>query len=442
MPNRSFLQAWVLDPATRFIHHSASSGVILFLSTILALIISNTAMAHAFHELWETKFTIGFEGFQLSKTLHHWINDGLMSMFFFVVGLELKREIVAGELRDIRNVLLPVAAAIGGMIIPAVIYFIFNQDSGSEALNGWGVPMATDIAFALGVLYLLGDRVPLSLKVFLTTLAIIDDLGAVLIIAFFYTSEISLVSLGVGAAIMAVMLVANRLGVRNAVFYGIMGIGGLWLAFLMSGIHATIAAVLAAITIPATVKLDKEQYLAKLHGLIDAFKQEPETGTVIVSENQQELLHKISKCTKAALTPLQKLEHGLHPLVAFVVMPIFAFANAGISFTAGTGEAIASTVALGVMLGLMIGKIAGVFGVSYLLVRLKLIRLPKDSSMAQILGVAFLSAIGFTMSLFIANLAFTDPEMVYQAKIGVLITSLLAGMIGYAILYFSGKEKT
>ncbi len=434
MRNNKILTTWILDSASRFIHNSASSGIILFISTLLALFLANSALSHAYHDFWEQHFIIGFEGFKIDKSLHHWINDGLMSMFFFVVGLELKRELVAGELSNPKNIILPAAAGLGGMIVPALIYFWFTKDAGDAALNGWGIPMATDIAFALGVLYLLGDRIPISLKVFLTALAIIDDLGAVLVIAFFYTSNISLYSLGIGAIFLGIMVAGNVMGVRSAVFYGIMGIGGLWTAFLMSGVHATIAAVLAAFAIPATVKLNKDEYLTKLKSLLIELDESEDNDLVIVSEEEQSLLDRINETTNDALTPLQKLEHGLHPIVAFIVMPIFALANAGISFNSESLSLIGSSVGMGVIVGLIVGKIVGVFGVTYIVTQLKWASLPSGSRLINLLGVAFLSAIGFTMSLFITNLAFEDTLLIDSAKIGILIASLISGIIGYLIL--------
>jgi len=425
---------WIIDPISKFMSNSVASGFVLFAAAILALILSNSALAHAFHEIWEHKLTIGYDSFLISKTIHHWINDGLMSLFFFVVGLELKREIVAGELSNPKNAILPLVAGIGGMVFPALIYFLINQNAGTERLNGWGIPMATDIAFALGVLYLLGSRVPLSLKIFLTALAIIDDLGAVLIIAFFYTSDISFFSLGLGAVFMAVMIIANLIGVRSALFYGIVGIGGLWMAFLLSGIHATIAAVLAAFTIPATVKISEDKYVQKVKALIDKFAASPTNKLKIVTPEQQKILDEIGATTQAALTPLQKLEHSLHPLVAFVIMPIFALANAGVSLSGDLMGNLSSPVSLGIIFGLLFGKVFGIMGGVYLFTKLKIVQLPKGLTMVHMLGVSFLAAIGFTMSLFITTLAFQDANYQIQAKIGILFASIIAGVAGYLIL--------
>ncbi|WP_026999830.1 Na+/H+ antiporter NhaA [Eisenibacter elegans] len=430
------VEKWVLKPVGNFMSQSTSSGIVLFISAALALILSNSPWSLEFEQLWQTKFRIGIGSFEINKPLQLWINDGLMSMFFFVVGLELKREIIAGELADPRKAILPVVAGLGGFLLPALIYWTLNQDASIEAANGWGIPMATDIAFALGVLYLLGDRVPLSLKVFLTALAIIDDLGAVLVIALFYTSKISLFSLGIGAVFLSLMILGNVLGVRNAVFYGALGIVGLWTAFLLSGVHATIAAVLAAFTIPANVKISKPLYVRKIRFLLHTFdkKFDDEAHQGLLSYEEQKNLDKIQYVTKGVIPPLQKLEHGMHPLVAFVVMPIFAFANAGVSFSGDVLSTLASPVTLGIILGLLLGKVIGISGAVYLGIKTKLVVLPEEISFVSIVATSFLAAIGFTMSLFITTLAFSNEAYILQAKVGILLASLVAGVIGYLLL--------
>ncbi|MFN8699249.1 MAG: Na+/H+ antiporter NhaA [Flavobacteriales bacterium] len=416
----------------RFLGNSTTSGILLFASAAFAMILSNSPWKESFHHIWEIPVSVGFGSAGISKSLHHWINDGLMAVFFFVIGLELKREIVAGELRHPRNALLPVAAALGGMAVPAMIYTLFNQ--GGAGAAGWGIPMATDIAFALGVLYLLGDRVPLSLKVFLTALAITDDLGAVLVIAFFYTSEIHVESLMVGGAFLAVLIIANRAGVRHPVFYGIFGIGGLWVAFLMSGVHATIAAVLAAFTIPATVKVSDVAYSTRLGELKEAFRKAKTNDVPTVSHEQQHVIEEVRTLSKKALTPLQQLEHAMHPLVAFVIMPVFALANAGVTLSGDVMHALTSHVAVGVFAGLLIGKLIGVVGVSWLLIRLRIAPMPEGMNMQLLTGTGILAGIGFTMSLFIASLAFEDPGVMMQAKLGILCASVIASITGYLIV--------
>lgn len=427
---------WIIAPISKFMNNSIASGAILFLAAIVALVLSNSSLATQFHHFWEHEITISIDKFILKKSLSHWINDGLMSIFFFVVGLELKRELIAGELVKPKQALLPILAAIGGMIVPALIYHFFNHASTTERANGWGIPMATDIAFALGVLYLLGDRVPIGLKVFLTALAIIDDLGAVLVIAFFYTSDISMSSLGIAAIFWGIMIFANIIGVRSAFFYGIIGIFGLWTAFLLSGVHATIAAVLAAFTIPATVKIEEDNYIGKMKILIDDFTKATRTHYKIVTEDQLHILTNIRYYTDAAITPLQRLVHSLHPFVAFIIMPVFALANAGVTVTGELAAAIQSPVTLGVFLGLFLGKFVGIFGVVFIATKLKIVELPNNTDYMQMLGVAFLGGIGFTMSLFVTTLAFTEMHYQIDAKIGIFAGSMLSGILGYLILRF------
>ncbi|MCC5945717.1 MAG: Na+/H+ antiporter NhaA [Bernardetiaceae bacterium] len=427
----------IRNPIKQFMNSSSSSGVVLFVSALLSLIIANTAAAGFVDSIWQINFKIGFEGFKVSKPLIYWINDGLMSMFFFVVGLELKREILEGELSRPRNALLPIVAGLGGMLAPAIIYWSINM--GTDAAAGWGIPMATDIAFALGVLYLLGDRVPLSLKIFLTALAIIDDLGAVMVIAFFYTSDISLTNVGIGMLFLTAMILANRMGVRNVIVYGVLGIGGLWLAFLLSGVHATIAAVLAAFTIPASVRISKDTYSKQMEGLLQKFKDCAPTSSSMITPEMQEVLDDIKITTDSAIPPLQKLEHAMHPMVAFVVMPIFALANAGVSFSGFTFGALSNPIPAGIIMGLLLGKTIGIVAFVFITNKIGIVKLPTGMTYLHLLGVALLAAIGFTMSLFITSLAFNNPDYITEAKIGILLASFVAGILGYFILKFSLK---
>ena len=430
---------WIIEPVKRFINNSSMSGIVLFCSALVALILSNSPLSHAYHHLWEIKFKIGIGDFIIDKNLHHWINDGLMAVFFFVVGLELKREIIDGELSNPRKALLPIAAAIGGMLFPAVIYFLFNN--GKETISGWGIPMATDIAFALGVLYLLGDKVPVTLKVFVTALAIVDDIGAVLVIAFFYTSDISFVSLLTGAGFMAVMITGNIIGVRSPVFYGIFGIGGLWTAFLISGVHATIAAVLAAFTIPADVKVTETAFRQRLNELTERFGNARTRASTLVSKEQLHILEEIRNLSKNALTPLQRLEHSMHPLVVFIVMPVFALANAGVVLSGNILQELTSPVTSGVFIGLLLGKLLGVYGVSFLFIKMNWATLPEGMNKKHLIGAGFLAAIGFTMSLFITGLAFDKEIYLTQAKLGILSASLIASITSFLIIRSaSGKS--
>jgi NhaA family Na+:H+ antiporter len=429
----------VLDPMARFINKSSTSGIILFSSALLAIILANSPWADEFHHFWEKEFSIGFNGKVISKDLHHWINDGLMAVFFFVVGLELKREIMAGELRTPRKAMLPVAAAAGGMLFPALIYLAFNR--GGVTASGWGIPMATDIAFALGILYLLGDRVPVSIKIFLTALAIADDLGAVLVIAFFYTSDINVNSLLQAGIFLAVLIAANRLGVRNTLFYALVGIGGVWLAFLLSGVHPTIASVLAAFTIPASVKVNEEYYGQKLERLLHEYRNAEPNDNRFITGEQLHIIGGIIDVSKKASTPLQRLEHGLHPLVAYFIMPVFALSNAGVALSKDLLNQLSSPVTIGVFAGLLAGKLIGVIGVTTLFTKLGWATLPEGMTRLHLAGVGFLAAIGFTMSLFISELAFTDAAYIAEAKLGILMASLLASFLGYFIISKACKTK-
>jgi NhaA family Na+:H+ antiporter len=435
---KDLIDRWLVDPMQRFLKNSSMSGIVLFSAALIALILSNSPWAEPFHHFWEINFSIGFGDHQLSKTLHHWINDGLMAVFFFVVGLELKREIIGGELSNPRNAILPVVAAVGGMVVPAVIFLVINPSG--EAAKGWGIPMATDIAFALGILYLLGERVPVSLKVFLTALAIADDLGAVLVIAFFYTSTINLENLLAGVGFLCVLIAGNRLGVRSTLFYGIVGVGGLWLAFLLSGVHATIAAVLAAFTIPARVKCDERTYGAKLDQLLLQFKAVHPNNSPTVTTEQLHILEEIRHVSKLALTPLQRLEHAMHPLVAFVIMPVFALANTGVGFSGDSLAQLTGNVTLGVFCGLVLGKSLGIVGFIGLFVRLRLALLPPGFTPRIVLGAGFLAGVGFTMSLFIADLAFVDKDLVEEAKMGILLASLVSGLLGFFMIKSAIKQ--
>ncbi|KFF01391.1 Na(+)/H(+) antiporter NhaA [Chryseobacterium formosense] len=429
----------ITQPVQRFIQQEKSGGLLLGISVIIALILANTSLSDGYHHFLEQ--TLGFrwngESF-FDFTIHHWINDGLMSVFFFVVGLELKREIIGGELSNPRKALLPIIAAIGGMVMPAVIFLMLNPSG--EMHKGWGIPMATDIAFALGVLFLLGKKIPLSLKVFLTALAIVDDLGAVLVIAFFYTSDIELTSLSIGLLILGIMYLGNKMGVRSIFFFALLGIVGVWTCFVISGVHATIAAVLAAFTIPADVKIKENLFIAKISSYLDRFKNlDPTENTPTLTNDQLHILEKINEATNAATPPLQILEHAMHPVVTFVIIPIFAIANAGVSLNIDPNSLFDTNIALGVALGLLIGKVVGVVGFTAVFIKLKIAELPAGMNIRNLLGVGFLASIGFTMSLFVTSLAFSHEEYQTQAKIGIFAASLIGGVIGYIILNKDSK---
>jgi NhaA family Na+:H+ antiporter len=422
----------IIRPFQEFAHTAASGGVLLLAFTVVALIWANSPWSHSYHELWHTPVTAGFGGYVLSKPLELWINDGLMAVFFFVVGLEIKREVLTGELSSPRQAALPIAAAIGGMIVPALLFLAFN--AGSAEASGWGIPMATDIAFALGVLALVGKGVPDALKIFLTALAIVDDLGAVLVIALFYTSEISLAALGAGCGFLLLMALANVMGVRHPLVYWLLG-GGVWLAFLLSGVHATIAGVLGAMTIPARSLLDERDFVQRGRFLLSEVERKVEPGgEPLEYDNQHAAIQALETACENVETPLQRLEHGLHPWVAFAIMPVFALANAGVELGAGFVDALTQPVTLGVMLGLVAGKQIGITLFSWLAVRSGLASLPSGVSWRHIYGAAVLGGIGFTMSLFIAGLAFSSAETLAMAKAGILLASLVAGVAGFWLL--------
>jgi len=437
---------YIINPVNSFISKSTTGGIVLFISAVVAIILANSSLGEWYHHIWEHKIGLNFDGVTyLNYSIHHWVNDGLMAIFFFVVGLELKRELIGGELSSPKKAMLPIIAAIGGMIVPAIIYTIFNF--GTDADHGWGIPMATDIAFALGVLYLLGDRIPNSLKVFLTALAIVDDLGAVLVIAIFYTAEINFTMLFTGLSFVAFLLASKAFGIRNTFYFAIIGIFGVWLPFLLSGVHATIAAVLVAFTIPADSRVSENAFIEKISLFLKQFKfaDQNEKAPTLTTE-QLHVLNDMSKVTKDAMTPLQRLEHNMHPLVSFFIMPVFALANAGVTFSNDILAEATSTVTLGVALGLIIGKVIGVFGISMAVIKLKIANMPSGLNTKHLFGVGFLAAIGFTMSLFVTNLAFIGPdpalnaEHQLQAKLGIFMASLIAGIIGFLILKANSKK--
>ncbi len=419
-------------PFSDFIKDQSNAGVVLFIVAVVAMVWANSPWKESYHHLWEHTVAISVDTWRLERDFHHWINDGLMAMFFFLVGLELKREIVGGELSKPRDAILPVTAGVGGMIAPALIFLMLNPDGPKQ--DGWGIPMATDIAFAVGLLALLGSRAPLALKVFITTLAIADDLGAVLVIALFYTSDIGLWNVLIGAGFMGLLIAGNLLGVRSPWYYAIIGIGGMWTAFLLSGIHATVAGVLAAMAIPAVTRLDERTYIERISKYIKEFAALEPNRQPTLTADQLHMIEKIDRASEYAETPLQRLEHRLHPIVMYIVIPLFALANAGVELPSEPSEALLGSVTLGVGLGLLLGKPLGILGLSWLLVRLGWAKLGTAVTWRHMVGAAFLAGIGFTMSLFINELAFRDPDLRQQAKLGIIIASVIAGIIGFLVL--------
>ena len=427
-----------LGPFQEFFAANAAGGLVLLGCTVVALAVANSPWAEVYHHLWETPITIGAPGFGLTLSLHAWVNDGLMAVFFFLVGLEIKRETLVGELSTRRSAVLPVAAAVGGVLFPMLFYLLVNRSGPGAA--GWGVPMATDIAFALGILALVGDRVPTSLRLFLAALAIVDDLAAVLLIALFYTNAIDWTALAAAGAAFTALVLLNRAGARRPLTYVMLGIV-LWVFMLKSGVHATIAGVLVALTVPARTRISKLQFLASAEDSLADFRAAEERGdTVTTNSGHQEAIHRLERAAEAAQSPLQRMEHALHGIVAFVIMPVFALANAGVSLT-GVSSAVSSPVALGIGLGLVLGKPLGITLLSFAAVRLGAADLPNGVTWRHVHGAAWLAGIGFTMALFIAGLAFDDAGSLDIAKIGVLGASIVAGLMGYLLLRFTPAQR-
>lgn len=424
------LRRRLIAPVLEFIQLEASGSILLMIATVIALVWANLPSAPAYFELLGRHVTVKFGDAGIDKPLLLWVNDGLMAIFFFLVGLEIKREVLVGHLRTVKQAALPAFAAVGGMVVPAAFYVAFNM--GSESAKGWGIPMATDIAFALGVLALLGSRIPVTLKVFLTALAIVDDLGAVIVIALFYTSKVDLNALYSGFGILAVLFLVNRAGVRKSWPYVILGIA-LWVAFLKSGIHATIAGVLLAMTIPARVKVDEQEFLGAARQTLDEFETAKDEHDHL-SEDQQEALSNLDALTKDATMPLERIESALHPWVTFFIIPVFAFANAGVNLGTGVQAAITSPAAHGILAGLVLGKPVGIVLFSLLAVKLKLAVVPKGIRTTHIVGAGVLGGIGFTMSLFIGELAFGHSESLDVAKVAILVSSVVCAAVGALIL--------
>ncbi len=418
----------------RFAAMQAAGGFLLLAATAAALAWANSPWADAYQDLWRLTLGVGIGNRTIGMSLHHLVNDGLMAIFFLLVGLEIKHEFLLGELQSARRAALPIAAAIGGMLAPAVIFAVLN--AGKPTAPGWGIPMATDIAFSLGVLALLGKRVPPALKVFVAAFAIVDDLGAVLVIALFYTADISWAALGLAAAILVALAVGNRAGVRHPGFYTLLGLG-LWAAFLASGVHATVAGVLLAMTIPSRARIDTNQFLSCGRDALGRFAAAGSTGPIVpIGEKHEAALDHLDMAIERVRTPMDRLEHALAPWVTFAIVPVFALANAGVGLSGDLARVVRDPLPLGIMLGLLVGKQVGVLGFAWLAVRLGLASLPTGVGWRHLYGAAWLGAIGFTMSLFIAGLAFSDAALVDESKLGILAASAVAGVVGFTILRF------
>lgn len=429
----------VSTPFEHFLHAQTTTGIILMFMTVLALVLANTSLTEAYAHFFHTKVDLTVGSWYLSHTLHHWINDGLMAIFFFIIGLEIKREILVGELSNIKVAILPILAALGGMIIPALIYLSINY--GSEGSVGWGIPMATDIAFAISALVLLGKRVSSALITFLVALAIVDDLGAVIVIAIFYTEQIQFLPLGLAGISFLFMVMLNRFGIHMILPYFIVGLF-LWFFMLESGVHATIAGVIAAMAIPSKPKKAPITFTDDTRDLLNQYDTYPVDTDHNMHEKQKAILLKVKDKINDIDSPAARLEHSLHLPVALVVIPLFALANAGISIDfSSIGETLVTPVSLGIIAGLILGKVLGIFGVAWIAIKTGIAKLPEGSTMNQIFGVAFLGGIGFTMSIFVADLAFLGNDaLIFQAKVGILAASLFAGLFGYFWLRFVAKK--
>lgn len=423
-----------------FFHSPLAAGSVLIFCTIIALMLSHIdGVATWFASIWETDLTIGVGGANLSHTFKEWINDGLMAVFFFLVGLEIKREMVVGQLSSIKQASLPVAAAIGGMLIPAAIYAFFNHDN-PNTVGGWGIPMATDIAFALGILSMFSSKVPLSLKIFLTALAVVDDLGAILVIAIFYSSSLNLTMLALAGLVFALLVIFNICNVLQMRWYIIPAIL-LWLAFLHSGIHATISGVLIALTIPMTSRHSKAHFLGKSKEiLVDFFANNKKRARIICNNQQHHDLEKLRVLTRNTIAPVQRLEFALHAPVNFFIMPLFALANAGVVMNSEGVAQLLSDQGIGIQLGLVLGKPIGILLFTWLVIKLGIGVKPSGSTWSKIFGVACLGGVGFTMSIFIDLLAFPAGSIyVDYGKMAILSASVIAAIIG-AVILSTGKK--
>ncbi len=443
LEGKQYLAPWekafdrVLTPLEEFIHRQTTSGILLMLFALFSLFLANSQWSDAYHHLLERHFTIGSENFRIDKSIHHWINDGLMAVFFLVVGLELKRELLVGELSNPKQALVPIFAALGGMLVPSLIYLAFNPSG--HTLNGWGIPMATDIAFALGTLALLGNRVPKGLLTFLVALAIVDDLGAVIIIALFYTDTLNLSALFTVALVLLLLIILNRGGIRSLTPYLLLGVI-LWIAMLKSGVHATLAGVLLAFTIPIRPKYDPKHLLSEIEQMTEQIRLlYLKESNIIKNQELRSRVKALGDGIKLVQAPAQILEHKLHLPSAYIVIPIFALANAGVSINwTSIGETLVHPVSIGVTSGLVVGKLLGITGFSWLVVKSGFAQLPEDLTMKHIIGAGLMGGIGFTMSIFIAELGFADyPQDLLMAKTGIILGSLIAGVSGFVWLYFT-----
>ena len=424
------VQKIILSPFQKFVKIESFSGILLLLATVLALIWANSPYSESYQALWQYKVGFTTESFELNKPLILWINDGLMAIFFFLIGLEIKREFLIGELNSAKKLAFPLFGALGGIIAPVTFFFILNQNP--ETLKGWGIPMATDIAFSLALLKVLGNRVPLSLKVFLTAFAIVDDLGAVLVIAIFYSSTIQLELLGMAFLLLGVLYFLSFKNYYSKFLMISLGII-IWVLFLKSGIHPTLAGILLAFSVPIRQKIKTPEFIDNLVTITNNIKEASVLKKPILSKEQIQEIDDLEDWASKYQSPLQHLEHSLHDWVAYMVIPIFALANSGVVLN--NGFELENLLIINIVISLVLGKSIGITAVVLLAKKLKLIEVPSDISTRHIVGVSFLAGIGFTMAIFIASLAFADsPIYIDSAKIGILVGSFIAALIGYIIL--------
>ncbi|WP_299249171.1 Na+/H+ antiporter NhaA [uncultured Lacinutrix sp.] len=427
-----------LTPFQKFVKIESFSGILLMLATILALVWANSPYGDSYRELWQYDLGIVTETFEFKKPLILWINDGLMAIFFFLIGLEIKRELLIGELNTPKKIAFPLVGALGGMLVPVIFFLVLNQKP--DTAQGWGIPMATDIAFSLAILNVLGKRVPLSLKIFLTAFAIVDDIGAVLVIAIFYSGSINITLLLIALALLAVLYFLSYKGIYSKFIMFIFGII-IWFLFLKSGIHPTIAGILLAFSVPIRQKIETSKFLVELENVYSNIKAASVLKKPILSHEQIEHVDNLNDWSAKFQSPLQHLEHNLHGWVAYFIIPIFALANAGVLISGSENLDIA--LVINIIVCLILGKGIGITLIVFIAQKLKWIEVPSDISFKQIIGVAFLAGIGFTMAIFIASLAFAStPEFIDSAKIGILIGSFISAIIGYIILRIGSSKES
>ncbi len=427
----------LLQPLRAFFQHRLAGAGLLLLGAVVALAWASSPWSALYQALLHIEVGLHVGEAVLDKSLHHWVNDGLMALFFFVIGLELKREVIEGELSTLRKAALPALCAVGGMAVPALCYLLINR--GTDEISGWGIPMATDIAFALGVLALLGDRVKPALKIFITAVAVADDLGAIIVIAVFYTQDLSFLALGAGGVLLAVAIVMNVVGVRDHMAWAIVGVA-VWLCFLLSGVHATLAAVLVAFAIPARTRLDSQGMAATLGRLVQRHRSLAlPAGHGLLPPEERRVLYEIEDVVEQGTAPLQRLEHGLLPVVTFLVLPLFALMNAGV--TLGSAGLTSPKVFAGVFCGLVFGKPLGITLAAWIATRARIAELPAGVALADVVVVGVLAGIGFTMSLFIGELAFSSPGAIDDAKLGTLCASSVAAALGLLLLWWRSRSQ-